>query len=50
MPAASLDHLVGAGEERGRDRKAERVRSLDVKSKLEVCRLEHRQVCWCNST
>src|SRR5829696_6937581 len=39
----SLDHLVGAGEERGRDREAEGVRRLHVNIQLELVRLLNGQ-------
>jgi hypothetical protein len=34
--AASFDHLVGAGKQRGGDRKAERLGSLQIDDKLET--------------
>src|SRR5215208_2413229 len=43
-PAVSLDHLVGTGEERGRDREAECTCSLEVQDQLKLCRLSYRQV------
>jgi hypothetical protein len=39
-----LDHLVGAGEERPRDRDANRLGSLQVHHKLELSRLLDRQL------
>ena len=41
-----LDHLVGAGEEGGRDRDAERLRSLEVDDELEGSGLLNGQVAW----
>ena len=38
----SFNHLVGAGEERGRDREAERACGLEVDRKLEAFSLLHR--------
>ena len=40
----SLDHLVGAGEEREWDRQAERPRGLQIDHQLEPGRLLYRQV------
>jgi hypothetical protein len=42
--AASLDHLVGAGEESPRHREAEDFRRLGVDDELELGRGLHRQV------
>src|SRR3712207_2774486 len=42
---ASFDHLIGAGEQRGRDRQAERFGSLEIDRDAEPCRLLERQVC-----
>jgi hypothetical protein len=39
-----LDHLAGAGEKRGRDFEAERLRSTNVDDKLERGRLRDSQV------
>jgi hypothetical protein len=44
-PAVSLDHLVGAGEERWRNVEAERLRCLKVDHQLELGRLLDRQLC-----
>ena len=47
-PSASqqklLDHLVCAAEERDRERKAERLRGLEIDDQLNFCDLLHRQV------
>src|SRR5438132_11287815 len=40
----SLDHLVGAGDERRRDVKAKRLRGLEVNDQLELRRLLHRKL------
>src|SRR6516162_1665177 len=42
--AFSFDHLVGAGEQRGRHFEAERPRRLKVDHQLELNRLHHRKV------
>ena len=39
-----FDDLVGAGEDRWRDRQAERLRGFQVDDQLELNRLLHRQV------
>jgi hypothetical protein len=41
-----FDHLVGAGEQRGRDGQAERLRGLEVDDKLEFGRLLNGQIGW----
>src|SRR5262249_42373535 len=41
----SLDHLVGAGEQRRRDRKPKRLCSVKVDNQIELGRLYNRQVC-----
>src|SRR5215204_2423872 len=46
IPSASFDHLVGAGEERGRDREAEGVGGFEVDHELKLCRLDYRQFGW----
>ncbi len=40
-----FDHLVGAGEERGRDGETERLRGLEVDHQLEVYGLLYRKIC-----
>src|SRR6516164_7894511 len=42
--AHSLDHLIGAGEDRWRDRQTQRVRRFQVDDQLEFGRLLDRQV------
>jgi hypothetical protein len=39
-----FDHLVGAGDERGRHREADRVRGLEVDDQLEFGRLQDGHV------
>ena len=39
-----FDHLVGAGEQRRRNREAERFGGLEIDQKLDVSRKFHRQV------
>src|SRR5215207_2832930 len=44
MPAFSFDHLIRAGEERGRDAQAEGLRGPEVDGQLELSWLFHRQL------
>src|SRR5215207_6430858 len=43
-PGLLLDHLIGACEERGRDREPERLGGLEVDDKLELGRLLDREI------
>src|SRR5215831_8071476 len=45
-PAASLDHLVGAGEERRRNGQAKRLRGFDIDHQFKSGRLFDRVGCW----
>jgi len=40
-----LDHLIGAGKQRGRHVQSDRFRGFEVDDQLERRRLFHRQVC-----
>jgi hypothetical protein len=44
MPSPSLDHLVGADQNRVGHRKAERLGGLEVHDHLEFCRKLHREI------
>src|SRR6478752_6758784 len=44
--AHSFDHLVGTGEERGRDFDAERLGGFQIDDELKFGRGLHRQVAW----
>jgi hypothetical protein len=41
-----LDHLVGADEDRGQDREAERLSGLEIDGQLKFGRLFDRQISW----
>jgi hypothetical protein len=43
-PCASFDHLVGAGEQRGRNINSGRLCSFEIDHKLDFCDLLHRQI------
>ena len=43
-PQLYFDHLVGAGEQRGRHGEAERLGSLEIDHQIVLGRLHHRQV------
>src|SRR5215472_11736968 len=45
-PASLFDHLVGAGEQRRRNLKAERLGGCQIDDELELGRLHHRQIGW----
>ena len=44
--ACSVDHLIGAQQDRLRHSKAERLGSLEVHDHLELCRKLHRKIAW----
>ena len=46
---ALLDHLIGAGEDRGRDRQAQRVGGLQIDGKSVMGRLFDRQIARCGA-
>src|SRR5262245_40888749 len=43
-PAASFDHLVGAGEHGRRNVDAQRPRGFEIDKEVEFCRQRHRQL------
>ncbi len=45
-PRQLLDHLIGASEQRLRDRKSERLGGVHIDKQLEFGRLLHGQLAW----
>src|SRR4051795_4744422 len=45
----SFDHVVGAGEERGRDNEVQRLRSLKINHQLQLGWELHWQIPWRNA-
>ena len=45
-PPVLLDHLVGAGEQEGRDRQAERFGGVEIDHQPDLCLLLDRQIGW----